>query len=392
MIGEARARFKKALFLDKPREKELDQNNFRRVLIMFYIMVPVHVAQILFFVQALVTDNYTSATPGYAWRLGIIYAHTLTLFIALIVGSIAIIFKNKGLDSSPSSRILTASAALLYLFFGATVCVIDQMVTPSINPYLIASIAVAVVIVLHPYLSIIYYPMVYLFFYFALPLTQGDTDLLATVRVNGISAAAIGLGMSLIVWQTASRSLAQKNMIEKQKEELLEINRQLKEAASTDMLTGLSNRMIFTEFTEKELAKISRTGNKSAMILLDLDGIKSINDHYGHPVGDLVLKTVSKTIKEELRASDTLARFGGDEFAVLLPETTADKAIMIAERVRMAISKLLYPSTGEKFTITASFGVAELSGEKNSTFDSIYREADLALYRAKELGKNRVEG
>jgi diguanylate cyclase (GGDEF)-like protein len=255
-----------------------------------------------------------------------------------------------------------------------------------------ASIAVAVVIVLHPYLSIIYYPMVYLFFYFALPLTQGDTDLLATVRVNGISAAAIGLGMSLIVWQTASRSLAQKNMIEKQKEELLEINRQLKEAASTDMLTGLSNRMIFTEFTEKELAKISRTGNKSAMILLDLDGIKSINDHYGHPVGDLVLKTVSKTIKEELRASDTLARFGGDEFAVLLPETTADKAIMIAERVRMAISKLLYPSTGEKFTITASFGVAELSGEKNSTFDSIYREADLALYRAKELGKNRVEG
>jgi len=392
MIGEARARFKKALFLDKPREKELDQNNFRRVLIMFYIMVPVHVAQILFFVQALVTDNYTSATPGYAWRLGIIYAHTLTLFIALIVGSIAIIFKNKGLDSSPSSRILTASAALLYLFFGATVCVIDQMVTPSINPYLIASIAVAVVIVLHPYLSIIYYPIVYLFFYFALPLTQGDTDLLATVRVNGISAAAIGLGMSLIVWQTASRSLAQKNMIEKQKEELLEINRQLKEAASTDMLTGLSNRMIFTEFTEKELAKISRTGNKSAMILLDLDGIKSINDHYGHPVGDLVLKTVSKTIKEELRASDTLARFGGDEFAVLLPETTADKAIMIAERVRMAISKLLYPSTGEKFTITASFGVAELSGEKNSTFDSIYREADLALYRAKELGKNRVEG
>ncbi len=392
MINKVKDRFAEALLLDRPHEIELDQNNFRRMVLMFYIMVPVHLIHILIFAQALLAENLAPTAPGYIWRLGIVYAHAVTLFLAILLGILAMILKNRDLESSPGGKMLTASAALIYLFFGAAVCIIDQIVTSSINPYLISSIAVALVIVIHPYLSIIYYPLIYLFFYVALPLTQADPDLLATVRVNGVSAAAIGMGLALIVWRNTSLSLAQRKLIEKQKEELVEINQQLKESASTDMLTGLFNRLHFTEYAEKELARISRTGDKSSMILLDLDNIKHCNDRYGHPVGDLVLKKVSETIKNELRDSDTLARFGGDEFAILLPETPSRGAIMVAERIRESISKRFYPGIEESMNITASFGVAELSSEKNSSFNSVYHEADRALYRAKELGKNRVEG
>jgi diguanylate cyclase len=383
--------FSNAFLLKVPGEFEVDQNNLRRILIMSYIMVPVHLAQIFIFYRALTSETLNSNGITVVWRLGIIYAHLSMLILVLIAGFIAIKLYRQQLERSSASRILTAVVAFLYLLFGAVVCIIDQLVTSSINPYLISSMAVGLVIVMHPYLSLIYYPLIYTFFHIMLPLTQKDPELISTVRVNGISAAAIGMGLALIIWRTSLLAIIQKNIIEQQKVELLDKNQQLEQMARTDMMTGLANRICFTEQTELEMARTRRAGNVSSVVLLDLDSIKIVNDRYGHPVGDQVLTTVADIIKNQLRSIDLAARFGGDEFALLLPDTDLKGAIMVAEKIRLAISGYTFADLDESLKITASFGVAPLKTGVISSFNSVYHEADKALYRAKEKGRNRVE-
>jgi diguanylate cyclase len=222
-------------------------------------------------------------------------------------------------------------------------------------------------------------------------LTQLDNSLISTVRVNGISAAAIGMGLALIVWRTTLMNINQKRIIEAQKEELIHKNRQLEKMARTDMMTGLRNRMSFTEETEKEMARSRRTGNTSSIVLFDLDKIKKVNDQYGHPAGDQVLKSVAELIRGQLREIDLAARFGGDEFALLLPDTDLQGAIKAAEKIRLAISEHHFTLLNKSLRITASFGVAVLNNNDKQSFNSLYQEADQALYRAKKEGRNRVE-
>jgi len=381
----------KLLLFDHPFEAEIDQNNLRRIIILFYLMVPVHLVHIIIFYQAMAGDSAALDDITTTWRLGIIYAHLAMLILALLAGLLASFLYRKKLDSGSAVRILAAIVAFLYLLFGALVCIIDQLVTSSINPYLISSMAVGLVILLHPYLTLLYYPLIFFFFYYLVPLTQQDSSLITTVRANGVSAAAIGMGLALIVWRTNLMTLTQSKTIDQQKEELVAKNRQLEKMARIDMMTGLNNRMSFTEETEKELARTRRTGNDSTIVLLDLDNIKKINDQYGHPAGDQVLVAVAELIKSQLRSVDLAARFGGDEFALLLPDTDLQGALKVADKVRLAIAKHYFPLDDENLRITASFGVAVLNSGDDQSFNSLYQEADQALYRAKNEGRNRVE-
>lgn len=381
----------KLLLFDHPFEAEIDQNNLRRIIILFYLMVPVHLVHIIIFYQAMAGDSAALDDITTTWRLGIIYAHLAMLILALLAGLLASFLYRKKLDSGSAVRILAAIVAFLYLLFGALVCIIDQLVTSSINPYLISSMAVGLVILLHPYLTLLYYPLIFFFFYYLVPLTQQDSSLITTVRANGVSAAAIGMGLALIVWRTNLMTLTQSKTIEQQKEELVAKNRQLEKMARIDMMTGLYNRMSFTEETEKELARTRRTGNDSTIVLLDLDNIKKINDQYGHPAGDQVLVAVAELIKSQLRSVDLAARFGGDEFALLLPDTDLQGALKVADKVRLAIANHYFPLDDENLRITASFGVAVLNSGDDQSFNSLYQEADQALYRAKNEGRNRVE-
>ena len=124
---------------------------------------------------------------------------------------------------------------------------------------------------------------------------------------------------------------------------------------------------------------------------MDLDHFKSVNDTYGHPVGDIVLVTVAKIIKTRLRDTDHVARFGGEEFTILLPGTTLEGARQVAEKIRLVISKCDFSETAESLAVTASFGVAPLFVDGETSPDRAYNEGDQALYRAKHAGRNRVE-
>jgi diguanylate cyclase (GGDEF)-like protein len=165
---------------------------------------------------------------------------------------------------------------------------------------------------------------------------------------------------------------------------------ELERRAYSDYLTGLANRRYFIEQAENELARTLRYNGKLSVLMLDIDHFKKVNDTYGHKVGDLVLKQLAEVCRSSLRDVDLVGRIGGEEFAVLLPETASAQAMEAAERLRAAFaSAQVTVSSGPPLRFTSSFGVVSLS-EKNITIDTLLNRADQALYRAKEAGRNRV--
>jgi diguanylate cyclase (GGDEF)-like protein len=156
--------------------------------------------------------------------------------------------------------------------------------------------------------------------------------------------------------------------------------------ASTDKLTGCWNRHWLEEIAKGEMDRLKRYDHALSLLILDIDFFKKINDRYGHNVGDLVLAGVAEQIKSFLRLSDSLPRWGGEEFIVLCPNTKLATALVLAERVRERISMIDLPTVGN---ITISIGVAEcLPGE---SWDSWLHRADTALYFAKKCGRNQVQ-
>ena len=155
----------------------------------------------------------------------------------------------------------------------------------------------------------------------------------------------------------------------------------------TDELTGVGNRLACNQTLQREIERSHRYKTDFSIVLLDIDHFKSVNDKFGHDVGDEVLKAVAATIVKALRDIDSLCRFGGEEFMVLLPQTDKEAAFKIAERIRLAVSGLSSEDVPNRVTI--SCGVAHLNNwDTDKTF---VKRADQALYRAKELGRDRVE-
>lgn len=161
----------------------------------------------------------------------------------------------------------------------------------------------------------------------------------------------------------------------------------LRRLATTDPLTGLSNRRHFFERGAQELRRAARYRRPLALLMLDIDHFKSVNDRYGHEAGDAVLRDLAERLRAGLRTSDLAGRIGGEEFAVLLPETTAEQAELLAERLRAAIAA---DPLGPDLGITVSLGVALAVPASEETLDPVLRRADAALYRAKAGGRNQV--
>lgn len=164
----------------------------------------------------------------------------------------------------------------------------------------------------------------------------------------------------------------------------------VKRQAITDPLTGLANRRRFVEALEAELSRAERFDTDLAVVIADLDDFKNVNDSFGHEVGNDVLRAFANLVGETLRDVDVAARLGGEEFAMLLPQTDLEGGMTLAERIRgsFAATPIMTPD-GRKLYVTGSFGVA--SYPPTGTVDGLLRAADGALYRAKAAGKNRVE-
>jgi diguanylate cyclase len=168
--------------------------------------------------------------------------------------------------------------------------------------------------------------------------------------------------------------------------EHLEVQRQ---KALIDPLTGLPNRAAWTERLEQEVNAWHQRGNNLSLAMLDLDHFKRINDGYGHLAGDKVLKIIATVLRKHLRPNDFIARFGGEEFVLLVPNSSLSDALAVGETLRAAIEACPFHFKGEPVTITVSMGMAQFQPGERS--DLALKRADEALYRAKAAGRNQVQ-
>lgn len=199
----------------------------------------------------------------------------------------------------------------------------------------------------------------------------------STVRQDPISE--IRENFKSLMWEVHERE-----------EQLAEANRQLRELAITDSLTGLKNHGDFQEHLEQEIARAKRFSHVLSVIMLDLDHFKDVNDRFGHPTGDTVLRSIGRFLKDETRDMDYCARYGGEEFVIVLPETAGGAASVLAEKLRKDIRKKVAAETGlPEDYVSASFGIADYPGCA-TTKDSLIAAADTALLFSKENGRDQV--
>lgn len=176
-------------------------------------------------------------------------------------------------------------------------------------------------------------------------------------------------------------------------EQLRIANNQLLGEARTDAVTGLANRKCFDEFLHQELERSARYQHAVSLLFIDIDDFKSVNDRYGHLVGDSNLRQLASVLRREVRASDMVARYGGEEFVVVLVETGGSESLLVAERIRSAIAKIQVPADEDQAnaTMTASIGIAVWEpGNAPISPVAFVKQADSAMYEAKKAGKNCV--
>ncbi len=220
----------------------------------------------------------------------------------------------------------------------------------------------------------------------------GDVNLPTLLESRELRSLSAALRAMTETLQDGQRELAQLNAaledkVKERTQELEQANAELANLAQKDGLTGLFNRRASEERMDQEAVRHRRTGKPFSLLVLDIDHFKRINDTFGHAIGDEALRRVATGLQAHCRSSDFVARIGGEEFMLLLPETDLAGALETGEKLRCAISELPIPGVG---MLTVSVGAAQSQPEINQAIRSVLKAADDALYRAKHTGRNRV--
>ncbi|MEA3352774.1 MAG: diguanylate cyclase [Campylobacterota bacterium] len=213
-----------------------------------------------------------------------------------------------------------------------------------------------------------------------------DSTVIPILDIDGDIIEYIAIRHDVTEFEQTKEQLSTLNMAMKNKvDELYNMTATLEEEASIDALTGVFNRAKFDKFFEFECEKAQMSGTDLSMIILDIDHFKSINDNYGHHVGDEVLKEIASMVSNNLKRVDIFARWGGEEFVILLPLNTVEGAKILAEKLRKCIEAASFSIVGK---LTSSFGVGLY--QKDETKSDFFKRVDHALYDAKKTGRNKV--
>lgn len=316
------------------------------------------------------------------WADGIAWAHGSLLLAEMVLFASSLWYLRHG-KTKRCGKLIEFFGILIVLMAGTALTIIDQFVLTSITPFLIAVTISGAILRIRPYKAAILFISSFTVLVGLMPLIQSDRNAMQSNIVNAVFALFIGLLVNYFVYRSNRDALLSRRKLDENQSELERLNRQLDYLASHDELTEIPNRRSFLKTFE------SAVPDTSAIILFDLDRFKSINDAYGHPVGDLLLKAGAQAIVKQLRSTETFARWGGEEFILLLRETSLKEATLRTEAIRQILEGLTL-RTGEHIVRTsASFGVTMVRAE-DKAFDRAYHRADQALYQAKEGGRNQT--
>jgi diguanylate cyclase (GGDEF)-like protein len=234
----------------------------------------------------------------------------------------------------------------------------------------------------------------------SLLLSTYEDAVLQNMKLRDMRAKLVALNETLekrVIERTAElqEEIVQRKTIQAEREKLIEELTAARDAlhfkATHDQLTSQWNRATILQRLEHELIRTNREGTPMALAIMDIDHFKQVNDSYGHLAGDSVLRAVAKRIGSVVRPYDSVGRYGGEEFLVVLPGCNRHRAWQVAERLRLSFSKVPIRTREGVFRITMSLGVTPVEGGKARNVNSVIRSADEALYRAKNRGRNCVE-
>ncbi|MDD2621397.1 MAG: GGDEF domain-containing protein [Syntrophomonadaceae bacterium] len=264
------------------------------------------------------------------------------------------------------------------LLLAASIGVVAQNEFVSINPYVIAVFAIAAIMINPPIENMVMLIFVYAAFFYALPYYQANNDVVVVLRINAFIMNVLAWVLSRFVFRMKVVQFLDKKIIEAKNSELIDMT-------NRDAMTFLFNHNNCYLKLGEEIERAKRIGYPMCVIFMDIDDFKQINDLHGHQAGDEVIIEIARILKDTCRSTDILCRYGGEEFAIIIPDTSLKDATSLAERIRININNTKFFNGAH---VTVSGGISEFTGE---SVEELIRKADLQLYKAKCNGKNRFE-
>ena len=309
----------------------------------------------------------------------------------LVFGLLAHGLLRRKAGASVAGMVVQTAFCATYLAFGAAAAIQDVGVGNGIATFLVICMGTAVVSLMRPGFSAPVFAAAFVVFWTILRSSAIDTALLASLQIQAIAVVLMAQLISVMTWHQYTRTVLLQRKLEHSNTSLLVKQQELERLAERDTLTGLYNRRKFLQLAQQELDRRVRMPSGLCVLMVDLDYFKRVNDQHGHPMGDLVLQQVATRLAANIRSTDVLARIGGEEFIVLMPNTEPAGALHLAEKIRVAIGgQPLELPGGLRIAMTTSLGVTGLQAHQTAPLNSLYSAADQALYSAKAQGRNQV--
>lgn len=366
---------------------EATADTLQRFMLLLRFAVPMHATLAIWFLRY----EAPLDQPGlqqWADALGRLH---VGLSVALVAyGGIAHYLIGRKSRPAAAARAVQVAICLSYLAFGAWAAILDTAIGNGIATFLVVCMGTATLSLLRPWLSACVYAGALAIFIAGLHGQAIDAALRSSMLIQAISTVLMAQLIAVVMWNQYVAKVLLQRQLQATNTALQSQQKTLESMAERDTLTGLYNRRKFVATTEKELARASRVPADLCLLLIDLDHFKRINDRYGHPAGDAILQHVASLLLSHIRATDTVARLGGEEFIVLMPHTPVEGALALAEKLRQALHDQVLNWQGAPIPVSASIGVCGIAAQQSTTFDAMYSAADQALYAAKHQGRDRV--
>jgi diguanylate cyclase (GGDEF)-like protein len=339
---------------------------------------------VIIFILLLLVDwsNYSTGKWDISLGYPILFYSHLSILILLTAATSLAWFKpiNKRKKPSLFHPLLIYVTLMLAMLHMVVISIGDVLINGSVAAYIGLIFSLASLFVFPTWFCLLIYLSGVSFMLFLLHMASNMLMADFSIQMTNVLAFSIFAAvLSRLIFYFHVRDFLNRKMIDAQKKKLEDLSRR-------DHLTNAFNRRSFAEKAAIETERIKRYGGTCSLVIFDLDHFKTINDNYGHASGDRVLIKISELVNQRIRKTDTLFRWGGEEFLVLSPGTDSTQMARLAEKIRQAISGYVF---GKNQKITASFGVSEYNlGE---SIEATVHRADTALYMAKNNGRNRVE-